>query len=77
MNPTDREIIRVLHAHVEVSQHDIAARAGCSRRTVARALARMRRSGHIDAIGPGGQTPNRYIINYNSLPDSLRQELTR
>lgn len=73
---TEREVLRAIaHQDKPASQQDIADSLDCGRRTVQRAIKRLKDKGIVTVVG--NSKPSLYQVNTDQLPDAMRMEISR
>jgi predicted transcriptional regulator len=74
MRLTDREVLKAINGlDKPLSQEAIADSLDCGRRTVQRAIKRLKDNGILSVVGD--TNPATYKINKDALPEALQQEL--
>lgn len=76
MRLTDKAILyHIATMREPASQEELARSLSCGVQTIRRSTRRMANAGYLTIIGSGNRIPYRYLINYDSLPESVRDEL--
>lgn len=75
MQRIDRQVLRLIHRDIALTQQQMATLLKVNRRTIIRSVSRLRSMELISIQSGGGRVPYDYQINYGNLSQHIRDEL--